>query len=145
MNNARLFRMFDYDLWANRLWIEVVARSPHNERLHAIMDHILTSQEIWLNRVGMPQDPDARNLPLLQRAEANAAAWKTVLKKSNADERIAYKNLAGEPFESVLSDIAIHVANHGTYHRGQMREHAESLAIEFPETDFIRFARQFGS
>jgi uncharacterized damage-inducible protein DinB len=42
-----------------------------------------------------------------------------------------------------VSDIAAHVVNHGTYHRGQLRERAEADGLDdFPETDLILFFRQ---
>src|SRR5258706_12162933 len=35
-------------------------------------------------------------------------------------EMLSYKNIAGQAFTNSIRDIMQHVANHGTYHRGQI-------------------------
>lgn len=73
------------------------------------------------------------------KIEANFAAWHSVLSQRDLGEVIHYQNLAGVPQSRALVDIALHVINHGTYHRGQLREMATD---GFPETDFILFAME---
>ncbi|WP_457825724.1 DinB family protein, partial [Staphylococcus aureus] len=48
--------------------------------------------------------------------------WLEALAKERADRVIAYRRIInGAEAESRLSDILHHLANHGTYHRGELR------------------------
>jgi uncharacterized damage-inducible protein DinB len=163
--------LFDYDLWANRLWIEALgARDAslvsaegvaqvalpgpfpidrHKEgsgsrevRAAWLLAHILSAQRIWLERCGTA----------VQRPGGDAAewlsalndGWRTALDQHALDEVLHYRNSWGEPFSSQFGQIVRQAMNHGTYHRGQMREIAEAGGFEWPETDYIGmvYARQ---
>lgn len=57
-------------------------------------------------------------------------------------EKLAYKNMKGDPFEQPVSEILLHLPNHGTYHRGQLVTMLRQLGIEkMPQTDYILFSR----
>lgn len=137
---------FRYDLWANRLWMPVatpdmrkvtVARPsemPQEPRARAaeVFVHILWAQRVWLERLGAPVEAEGEGwLPALYEA------WEQVLSSRAMDEIVAYRNLRGMPFEQAVGDIATHVLNHGTYHRGQLREIADNFGLEYPETDYM--------
>ena len=132
--SSPLARMLEYDRWANHRWLPFVEA---DEALRPIFGHILNAQAIWFRRIGTPDFalPDS----LADQIEANFAAWHSVLSQRDLGEVIHYQNLAGVPQSRALVDIALHVINHGTYHRGQLREMATD---GFPETDFILFARE---
>ena len=126
--------MLEYDRWANHRWLPFVKA---DESLRPIFIHILKAQTSWFGRVGTPdfEQPES----LADQIEANYAAWKSVLTNRDLTETIHYQNLAGVAHSRTVGVIALHVINHGTYHRGQLRE----MATEgFPETDFIRFAME---
>lgn len=58
----------------------------------------------------------------------------------------AAKQLEKKHSEHMLSEVAHHVFNHGTYHRGHLRGLADAAGFEdFPETDLIRFYREKAS
>ena len=66
--------------------------------------------------------------------------WRALVKDGNLDMIIEYTNSRGEEYARPLGEIAWHVINHGTYHRGQMRAVAEAQGlVDWPETDLIRF------
>jgi uncharacterized damage-inducible protein DinB len=125
-------RLLDYDRWANHRWLPIVEA---NEGLRPIFTHILNAQAIWFRRVA---DPDfALPESLSAQIDANHAAWKSILPNRDYGELIQYRNLAGVPHECSFGDILTHVINHGTYHRGQLREMAPDA---FLDTDYVMFA-----
>ena len=127
-------RLLEYDRWANHRWLPFVEGS---DSLRPIFHHILNAQAIWFRRVGTPDF--ALPESLTDQIEANFTAWQSVLSERDLTEIIQYQNWAGVAQSGALGDIALHVINHGTYHRGQLRE----MATEgFPETDFILFAME---
>jgi uncharacterized damage-inducible protein DinB len=70
-------------------------------------------------------------------------AWKMVLTDGPLEQPIVYRNLSGFEFTNTIGQIASHVINHGSYHRGQLRGQAHAEGLEtFPETDLIVFYRE---
>lgn len=130
-----LQRAFRYDLWANRQWAPLAMKASEagapEARLHEVFAHIVWAQRVWLSRVGVEVDGEGDTL-----LAALNEGWLSVLASRSTDEVIHYRNLKGLPFDRPLGDIAFHVTNHGTYHRGQLREIAGRLGLEYPETDF---------
>lgn len=55
--------------------------------------------------------------------------------------RISYRNSAGASFTSTLEEILLHVALHGSYHRGQIAMILRNAGETPAPTDFIAFAR----
>lgn len=132
--SAPFERLLEYDRWANRRWRPVV---ESEEALRPIFTHILNAQAVWYRRIGHSNFVLAESLA--DQIEANFAVWLNVVNERDFAEVIAYKNLAGVPQSRALGDIMLHVMNHGTYHRGQLRELAGD---GFPETDFILFVME---
>ena len=60
------------------------------------------------------------------------------------DARVIYHDSQGAEWERTFVEIASHVGNHGTYHRGQLRQLLEEAGVDFPDTDWIRW-RDAGS
>lgn len=142
MTNSQLVRQFQYDRWANLQWIQFLDESEVPDLYRQIMAHILGAQVIWVTRLegesltAIPAPP----LTVASVEELNQR-WISALEARSADEVIHYKKTTGEPFSSTLEDIALHVCNHGTYHRGELRGLCRADSREgFPETDRIRFS-----
>lgn len=59
------------------------------------------------------------------------------------EAKTTYKNLGGESFTAVNSDILQQVFNHSTFHRGQIITLLRFLGFEgkLPSTDFISWER----
>ena len=65
--------------------------------------------------------------------------WVEALKSE--DRVVEYRRTTGEPGSRLLSEIAKHVVNHGTYHRGEMRGICRGRGEDgFPETDLISYS-----
>jgi uncharacterized damage-inducible protein DinB len=131
---------FLYDYFANREWLAPLSeRGTEEEKV--IFRHILGANKIWLDRMhgyshtSFPHlDPTEENLRELRDG------WLAVLERFDYDHDVSYRNLKGEAGSRRLGDIARHVPNHGTYHRGQLRESFGRRGAEFPETDFILYS-----
>jgi uncharacterized damage-inducible protein DinB len=106
-----------------------------------VFNHILAASTVWVTRLegesltAMPEVPFAEeSLVDLHRR------WLRAVDQYEFDQVVDYRNTRGEPFSSTFVDIARHAANHGTYHRGQLRSMFGGRGAEFPETDFIGFS-----
>jgi uncharacterized damage-inducible protein DinB len=137
---------FDYDLWANRQWLDFLTRKMVGDPDSKVFQHILSAQEIWYQRclgtslTAMPTFPPTHE----KMAELNGQ-WKTVLEAREDDPLIHFHRTTGEPGHMRLSQIAQHVVNHGTYHRGELRGLCLSRADgDFPETDLAGFFPSMG-
>lgn len=145
--NPILKRQFDYDLWANQLWLEFLLKTETSESYRRIMGHILGAQLVWVSRI------DGEFLTSIPSPSLEASTleglherWITALSSRSADEVIEYKRLSGESVKSTVEEIGLHVVNHGTYHRGELRGLCRADGHEgFPETDRIRFTLQHPS
>lgn len=134
-----LIEAFDYDLWANRKWLEFLPQFTQAER--EVFDHILMAQELWADRISGNSptefpvvEPNAENLDRLH------STWIAILQTRNLEETVDYHRTNGDSMHSVLHLIVRHVANHGTYHRGHLRGLCQARnCTDFPETDFILF------
>ncbi|QYK54407.1 MAG: hypothetical protein KF824_05790 [Fimbriimonadaceae bacterium] len=133
-----LVENFDYDLWANRQWLDFYQSQPGTERAIEVLDHIIWAQLVWIERVEPLFTPPEGNLAT--RMEAMNLAWKELLLKSDLEHVVQYRRLGGEAQQRTLWAIARHVADHGTYHRGQLREMASTYGFkDFPETGLNYF------
>jgi uncharacterized damage-inducible protein DinB len=77
-------------------------------------------------------------------AERNANDFDALLSSlsSHASDRtIVYRNSAGREFADTVEDILLHVALHGSYHRGQVSLVIRGGGGEPAPTDYIAFVR----
>ena len=54
-------------------------------------------------------------------------------------EPLSYVSFSGESFTRQLGDALLHLANHGTYHRGQVATLLRQLGRKAAPTDYLRF------
>jgi uncharacterized damage-inducible protein DinB len=54
---------------------------------------------------------------------------------------VHYRNSAGDEFDNAIEDILVHVAMHGSYHRGQITMLVRDAGAEPQPTDYIAFVR----
>lgn len=137
-----LIEGFDYDLWANRAWLPVVERFPSPDEARAVLRHNVEAQRIWYLRcaggtgdLDMPED-------LGEAMEKFHRLWVDLIRDGDPGAYVSYER-DGTTYHHTLEQIARHVLNHGTYHRGHLRGLCSALGIEeFPETDFVVWLRQ---
>lgn len=138
-----LIEGFEYDLWANRIWLAVlptISDTETREKFQHVLNHILGAQRNWLERCG-GHNPEL-TYDLDADFEATAKAWQAFLRTANLEEEIHYSTKAGDRCVNYLRQIVLHVMNHGTYHRGHLRGLAQAYGIEdFEDTDLVRYIR----
>jgi uncharacterized damage-inducible protein DinB len=130
---------FEYDLWANTRWYSAVRLMKDQEHASPVLQHVLTVQRVWLERCGV----DVTEIP---RAATRAAfdmankAWVDLLGSQPLDKTYEYLDFRSRPHKRELGEIAWHVINHGTFHRGHLRGLAQAEGFdEFADTDLIYF------
>lgn len=148
-----LARLFQHLAWADAAVRDALAArppgSPAGERALRIFGHVLGAEQVWLARLrGVPSPvPVWPTLDLAGAAmltERTAADLLAYVEGTNPDElarEMAYTNSAGREFRSRVDDIFLHVALHGSYHRGQIALLVRESGGEPASTDYIGFVR----
>lgn len=145
----QLIKFFAYDDWANSIALSLIESTNDPECLRLIA-HILAAKEIWLARLNGQDSSQLQTFPSLSLEECRSLANDlseayssklAVWDESGLSEMVRYRNTKGVPFSSKVSDILFHVANHGTYHRGQMALLLRQNGQEAANTDLIAFSR----
>lgn len=122
----------------------------HNS-LYETVVHLYQADRIWLDRL------EERPTGKLDDYQAPGCMWELrdawfdvhdrmiaftkSLDAGGVDRVIAYKNLAGQHFESPIWQIILHVVNHGSSHRGQVTFMIRQLGVKPTNLDLIRFYR----
>lgn len=133
---------FRYDLWANRLWLDALDNYGNPATAEAIMRHILAAQHRWLVRCLSEEEVSPLPDDLRAGLEDVHTQWLELLRICDPGAFVSYETMAGDPHYNTVEQIARHVVNHGTYHRGHLRGLAAAEGLEaFPETDLIGYYR----
>jgi uncharacterized damage-inducible protein DinB len=144
-------RLFVYDDWANREILAGIAALPTSlPRSVRWLAHVLSAEKLWWERItlqpqSLPVWPDFTLAECTVLSEEMAEVWKDYFAcaaEADLALSIGYKNSKGESWESRIDDILIHVAMHGTYHRGQIAADFRAAGHTPPYTDFIHAVRQ---
>lgn len=146
----RLKRLVDHLGWANRRALKAVRNSSDPEA-RRLLSHVLAAERVWLARIETGDSSELEIWPELSLSECadllerNIADLRRLLAgRSEADlkRRIGYRNSKGEPFETPLEEILLHLLLHGTYHRGQIALRLRDAGDEPVNTDFVTFVRE---
>lgn len=147
-----LVTMLKYTIWANEASYESVIKTDKVDvRAYSLLSHIIASQKIWLSRVtdkaSNPINPweqfPHEDMLLLSRQIGED--WIKSVKdctEENLYRDITYTNSRGEPFKNKFYDIAAHVINHSTYHRGQIAALVKKGGGIPAITDYIVYKRE---
>lgn len=143
-------RLFAHMAWADEQVLDALrsARSPAPQTF-ALYSHLLGAEHVWLSRIS-GERPTVAIWPSLTLDECADLAKKNrddygelaeEVNSDGADRDITYRNSAGLEFTSNLEDILLHVALHGSYHRGQIAMTLRAGGDAPPSTDYIAFVR----
>jgi uncharacterized damage-inducible protein DinB len=161
-NKGALGRLLAYTTWANhRVMRAAVVLSPMDFRkdmgsshggVRGTLAHMLSSEWLWLERFkGVSPDkpvdesvfPDLMSLRDRWTAiEAHRDSWFDGLPEDAVSRRIHYRTLAGLELLAPLWQLIQHVANHATYHRGQVITLLRVLGVAAPTTDLVLWDRE---
>ena len=159
MNTATIETLFAYNRWANARVLDAAAkltpeqftrdlRSSH----HSVRDtlvHIISGEWIWLMwwQGKSPKEMfDPAEFPAMA---ALRARWAQVEREQaefvgeatdeSLRQEIRYTNLRGESYAYPLWQMMHHIANHSTFHRGQVVTMLRQLGAVPPATDSLVF------
>jgi len=142
--------LYAHLFWADARAVEAVRGAKDlPPKALVLLSHVLGAEEVWLSRLERrpaeaPVWPDLTVDACAELAAENRRKLEVHLAGLGAGdlERIvAYTNSAGQSFESKISDILLHVALHGCYHRGQVMLLLREAGSEPAATDYIAFVR----
>jgi uncharacterized damage-inducible protein DinB len=124
------------------------AANPPQQTLD-LFAHLVATEHVWLSRIRGEQAELAPwpQLSLTQCAELatrNAGEFAALVEsidENGPDASVTYRNSVGAEFTSSIRDILLHVALHGTYHRGQVAAAVRAGGDTPASTDYIAFVR----
>jgi uncharacterized damage-inducible protein DinB len=153
--------LFTYNQWANRRTLGACEGLTQEQFTHGLnssfasvrdtLAHIYGAEWIWLERFEgrSPMSlPVATDLPdwaavRMRLEEIDAALLEYVAALGAADlNRVVEFSRAGKQTSGPLWTMLQHVANHSTYHRGQITTMLRQLGARAVGTDLIAFYRE---
>jgi uncharacterized damage-inducible protein DinB len=161
MHLSDIKRQYAYSRWATARLLAAAENLSSNElhkqhgtsfgSLHGTLDHLYGAERVWLDR-WKGSSPTARPSvgPTASPLDF-AAAWEKIwteqnefladLAEQSLDRELVYRDLRGAAAHATMGDVLFQVANHATYHRGQIASLLRQSGINPPATDFLVFAR----
>ena len=162
MTPEEIRTLYEYDAWANGLTLNACAALTQEQltqnlgnSFSSVRDtlvHILGAQMVWLERLtadepsGMPKPDAYPDLDAVRvkwgEIEALLLDYVNGLTPADIDRVLEYRNLKGTVFHDQIGYALQHLANHGSYHRGQITTLLRQLGATPVSTDMIRFYRE---
>lgn len=148
-----LTRLLDHLAWADALVLASLRAMPAGTAGHAravrLYAHLAAAEHVWLARlVGEPArypvwpdlDLDAA-AALAAESTAGLARLAASLSPAGAAREVEYRTSAGQPFRGRVDDLLLHVALHGSHHRGQIALLARDGGGTPASTDYVTWTR----
>jgi uncharacterized damage-inducible protein DinB len=154
--------LFEYEEWANDRTLKACATLTPDQftrnlgsSFSSVRDtlfHIAGAQWIWSERLrgrspaapfdspGAYRDVDALRA-LWDKVERPLIAHIQTLSAADLGTVLEYRTLGGQESRSPMWQVLQHLANHGTYHRGQVTTLLRQLGAKPVSTDLIAFYR----
>jgi uncharacterized damage-inducible protein DinB len=149
-----------YKAWANELVFAAAAKLPGAEltaprkivfgSMLRTLNHVYAMDEVWRAHLeGRPHGYATRNpadcpgLAELREAQKAIDAWfvRYADSLSQEDEIVNFQFIGGGAGSMTRRDILLHVANHGTYHRGNVASMMYQAGVAPPTTDLPVFLK----
>ena len=164
MNLIEIKRLYDYNSWANERVLESLQPirqeifTSHKQASHGsirgIIAHVGGAEWIWLQRwkgsspVSLLSESEFETVEIaaqrLRKIDRDLQEFTSRLTQEDLDGRRGYKTTEGKAYSNVLSDMLLHLANHSSYHRGQIATLLRQSGAVPQSTDFILFIRLKG-
>lgn len=143
-------RLLAYEDWANREVLAALrATAGPPPKAIGLLAHIAAARTLWLDRLRGRSDsvevfPAWGLDEVAERLERLAGDWTAYLDAvtGRLDSAVEYRSLNGEPHRNAVTDILLHLALHGPYHRGQIAALLGAAGRTPPPTDFIHAVRR---
>lgn len=155
-------RLFAYTDWANERIAAALQTLTDGQftrplggsfpSIAATLAHVLGAEWVWLQRwkgINPTQAPEWTHssdrtvlLDHLRIVGNERMEWLASLTAERLATTLHGRRLSGEPLTMQLSDALLHVANHSTYHRGQIVNMLRQLGASAPSTDFSLYVTE---
>ena len=163
MHLQDIHNLYEYNYWANHRLLEVVETVPHEQfikdlgsshgGIHGTLVHIMGAEEIWLKRWKGDSPSSFYSAADFPTFDVLSNHWEMVememmgfchMLKTEADIQkiITYKDLKGNAYSQPLWQLMQHLANHSTYHRGQVVTMLRQVGVKPVGTDLVTYFRQ---
>ncbi len=145
-----LTRLFRHMAWADEHALAALRKAGGASTLaHQELAHVLGAEHVWLSRLeGRSQTvavwPELSIDECEALARETAAGFQAYVERTSdtaLERMVHYRNSAGAEFDTKASDILLHVALHGPYHRGKVAAALRAAGAEPAVTDYIGFVR----
>lgn len=159
MNKNDIAYLYKYNRWANARSLEAASkltpeqftedlRSSHAS-VRDTLAHILAAEWIWLERWN-GTSPKALFDPAvfpavdsirtrIEEVEDGIDRLIGSLTDQSLDEVVAYTNTKGEEWKYTLGHMMQHLANHSSYHRGQVTTMLRQLGADVIPVDLLYY------
>ena len=135
--------------WADARVLESLRQPDVPARALQLYAHVLGAEHVWLTRLeqrerAMPVWPSLTLEQCETVARDNARGFRAYVDGLTSDDlqrTVHYRNSAGLEFDSGIEEILLHVAMHGSYHRGQVSLLVRDAGAEPAPSDYIAFVR----
>lgn len=153
--------LFDYNYWARDRQLEACAALNEEQFLRPmgnsfssvrdVLAHLIFAEWVWLERWrgGSPTQADKQQVapdkfPTLDSIRERWGALERDMRSylGGLDEQalsgsLTYTNWRGQVCTYLLGHTMFHLANHQTYHRGQITTLLRQLGANAPEVDYL--------
>jgi uncharacterized damage-inducible protein DinB len=138
--------LIQYDSWANRKVLEVLAVNPLPEAVK-LMGHIIMARSVWVERINQSakaidpwQELEIREMEgMLSKQDESLMQ---MVQQTDVQRKIHYANTKGQAFSNSVEGVLHHLFLHASYHRGQISEILKSKGIQPPVIDYIFYLRE---
>jgi uncharacterized damage-inducible protein DinB len=151
--------LYDYNYWANHRMLDVAATLTHEQlfrqqghswgSVQGVLVHIRNAEWIWLHRwngesprsfPGVEQFPAVTDLrqdwAILEQQMRDFVAAQT---RQSLQQKITYTTTSGQIYTLDLWQMMVHVANHGTHHRGELAAMFALMEVPHPEDEWQHY------
>ena len=162
MSPEEIRTLFDYNTWANHRSLEAASAltdeqftRPLGSSFSSVRDtlaHICGGEWVWLERfhgrtpTAMPDIKQFATLAALREhwhpQEQDLLAFVRGLTQEDLEGILEYKTMKFGIYRNPLFQALQHLANHGTYHRGQVTTLLRQLGAQPVPTDLMHFYRE---
>ncbi|WP_342540129.1 DinB family protein [Heyndrickxia sp. FSL K6-6286] len=162
MNHAK--NMYKYHVWANKVLLERIKELPNNVLYEEVsssypniaqtFSHIYVVDVMWLQVLKGMDMQEALEASMVILEKANSYSLDEFVKyfeelalqyeewmnsQNDLEQKINLNNPWSGARETAYSEILFHVANHGTYHRGNITTMLRQLGYASTMNDFCLY------
>lgn len=162
MNIEDVRTLYDYNAWANNRSLEACAAVTPEQFIRELgssfrslrdtLAHIYGAEWVWLERwhgrtpTAIPSGVEFPDFETTRRRlgdmDRNLVDYVASLNAGDLQRVHEIKTTSGTPYAQPLWQMLQHVANHSTYHRGQVTTMLRQLGAKALATDMIVFYRE---